>query len=91
MKLDKIWKNPLVWVLIAAMLIVAVFTRFYALAWAPAGSDADTAWLSIDAANWVNRGVWPYYLDVLHSPDPLIVYLIGISQFLFGVSIATAR
>lgn len=85
------WKRNWVVVAVVFLLLITIFTRFYAIETIPVGADGDTMWISLDAADLVYRGVIPYFVDGVHSPDPTIVYLIAISQALFGVSMSTAR
>ncbi|GAB5492264.1 MAG: hypothetical protein Phog2KO_24790 [Phototrophicaceae bacterium] len=87
----ELWKSPWLWAIIIFSLAFTAFTRFYALDTIPFGADGDVMWMSIDAADLVLGGVIPHYVDPVYAPDPVIVYLIGLSQVLFGVSIATAR
>lgn len=86
-----LWKSPWLWALVTFSLVLTIFTRFYALDTIPFGADGDVMWMSIDAADLVLGGVIPHYVDPVYAPDPVIVYLIGLSQILFGVSTATAR
>lgn len=87
----ELWKNPWLWVIILFSLALTIYTRFYALDTIPFGADGDVMWMSIDAADLVLGGVIPHYVDPVYAPDPVIVYLIGLSQVLFGVSMSTAR
>lgn len=85
------WRNPWLWVFVICSLTVTVVTRFYALETIPFGADGDVMWMSVDAADFVIDGVIPHYVDPVYAPDPVIVYLIGLSQALFGISLSTAR
>ena len=87
----KEWKNPIAWSLFIIFLLFVLFTRYYAIDYAPPGSDPDTAWIALDAAALVDRGVIPHYVDPLHSPDPVIVYLIGLAKVFLGATIYTPR
>lgn len=88
----RVWlKNPLILSFILAMLLLALFTRYYAIDTAPAGGDGDTAWTAIDAMDWLDRGAWPYYIDATHMPSPLMIFFIGAAVMINGVGLETTR
>src|SRR5690349_23613327 len=57
----------------------------------PVGSDGDVAWYGINALDWVDRGVWPYYIRELYGAEPLSVYGIGAMIPLVGINETAPR
>ncbi len=76
---------------LALIMVLAAVPRVVNLARVPVGSDGDVAWYGINALDWVDRGVWPYYIRELYGAEPLSVYGIGAMIPLVGISQTTAR
>ena len=74
------------WALLALLLICASILRFTQLQDAPAGGQGDTSWVGINALDWVDRGVWPFYVRELYSPEFFPVYLTGLLLPITGIS-----
>ncbi|MBI1259360.1 MAG: hypothetical protein GC204_17985, partial [Chloroflexi bacterium] len=74
------------WALLALLLICAGILRFTQLQDAPAGGQGDTSWVGINALDWVDRGVWPFYVRELYSPEFFPVYLTGLLLPITGIS-----
>jgi hypothetical protein len=89
-------KNTFSWlnrtsILFILILMLAAILRFIDLDSAPAGGHGDVAWIGINALDWTDRGIWPYYIRELYSPEPVIVYLTGLTIPLVGVSYLAPR
>jgi hypothetical protein len=76
--------------LIGITLIAAVL-RFLRLDYAPSGGHGDVSWIGINAIDWVDRGVIPFYIRELYSPEFFPVYASGILTQLIGVSYLPQR
>ena len=75
------------------LLIVGVSAglRLVQLDAAPLGGDGDLAWIGINALDWVDHGVFPYYVFELYAPEPLSVYAAALLQSILGPSFLTSR
>jgi len=82
-------QKPLFW--LALIMILGAVPRVVNLERVPVGSDGDVAWYGINALDWVDRGVWPYYIRELYGAEPLSVYGIGAMIPLVGINQTTAR
>ncbi len=82
-------QKPLFW--LALTLILAAVPRLVNLERVPVGSDGDVAWYGINALDWVDRGVLPYYIRELYGTEPLSVYGISAMIPLVGINQTTAR
>ena len=71
--------------------IISAGLRLIQLDRAPLGGDGDLAWIGINALDWVDRGIFPYYVFELYAPEPLIVYTVALLQSIFGPSFLTSR
>ena len=74
----KMLQNPIVITLILIFLVITTVTRFYRIDIAPAGGDGDVAWMAIEAVDWLDRGVYPYYVDAAHFPAPIVIALMSL-------------
>lgn len=79
--------------LVLLLLIVAVAAafRFIALDYAPSGGHGDVAWVGINALDWVDNGIWPFYVRELYAPEFFPVYLTGLLLPLTGISYLPQR
>ncbi len=87
--MKQIIQKPLFWLVL--ILVLATVPRVVNLERVPVGSDGDVAWYGINALDWVDRGVWPYYIRELYGAEPLSVYGIGAMIPLVGITATTAR
>ncbi len=88
-RLKQVIHKPLFW--LALIMILAAVPRVVNLEHVPVGSDGDVAWYGINALDWVDRGVWPYYIRELYGAEPLSVYATGAMIPLVGINQTTAR
>lgn len=72
------------------ILIAAIF-RFIQLDYAPAGGHGDVSWIGINALDLVDRGVIPFYVRELYSPEFFPIYATGLITQLIGVSYLPQR
>lgn len=77
--------------LLALIMVIGAIPRLVNLERVPVGSDGDVAWYGINALDWVDRGVWPYYIRELYGTEPLSVYGIGAVIPFVGINQTTAR
>ena len=77
--------------LLFGILITAAVLRFVGLDHAPSGGHGDVAWIGINALDWVDRGIWPFYVRELYAPEPIPVYLTGLLLPLTGISFLPQR
>ncbi|MBI1280942.1 MAG: hypothetical protein GC179_22650 [Anaerolineaceae bacterium] len=82
-------QKPLFW--LALIMMLGTVPRVVNLERVPVGSDGDVAWYGINALDWVDRGVMPYYIRELYGAEPLSVYGIGAMIPLVGINQTTAR
>src|SRR5450432_3754043 len=75
-----------VWLILALLMLSACILRFTQLEYAPAGGQGDVSWVGINALDWVDRGVWPFYVRELYSPEFFPVYLTGLLLPITGIS-----
>ncbi|MCC6612614.1 MAG: hypothetical protein IT320_03990 [Anaerolineae bacterium] len=73
------------------ILVIAAVLRFVALDRAPTGGHGDVAWLGINALDWVDRGIVPFYVREMYAPEFFPVYLTGLLLPLTGVSYLPLR
>ncbi len=88
-RLKWVFQRPLFW--LALIMISAAVPRVVNLERVPVGSDGDVAWYGINALDWVDRGVWPYYIRELYGAEPLSVYATGAMIPLVSINQMTAR
>src|SRR5450432_1359699 len=74
------------WAILALLVLSACILRFTQLQAAPAGGQGDVSWVGIHALDWVDRGVWPFYVRELYSPEFFPVYLTGLLLPITGIS-----
>src|SRR5260221_13564803 len=77
--------------LLALIVLLAGILRFIDLPDAPVGGHGDVAWVGINALDWTDRGIWPFYVRELYSPEFPIVYLDGLLLPITGISYLTPR
>lgn len=77
--------------LLAVIVIVSAGLRLIQLETAPWGGHGDVAWIGINALDWVDRGIFPYYVFELYAPEPMIVQVVALLQPIFGPSFFTSR
>ena len=77
--------------LLACILVIAAVLRFVQLDYAPSGGHGDVAWIGINALDWVDRGIWPFYVRELYSPEFFPVYATGLLLPLTGISFLPQR
>ncbi len=77
--------------LLLIIVIVSAGLRLIQLDTAPWGGHGDVAWIGINALDWVDRGVFPYYVFELYAPEPMIVQVVAILQTILGPSFFTSR
>src|SRR5271166_2910870 len=63
---------------LALIVLLAALLRFPDLTLAPVGGNGDVAWVGLNSLDWTDRGVWPFYIRELYSPEFPIVYLTGL-------------
>lgn len=82
----KLTRFSMLWTLLALAAIVALGAvfRFTDLTEAPVGGHGDVAWVGINALDWLDRGVRPFYVRELYSPEFPVVYAVGILIELTG-------
>lgn len=83
--------RPSTWLLLALIILLGAALRIIELEYAPIGGHGDVAWKGINALDWVDRGVFPYYVWELYAPEPVNVLLPGLLMPLTGVSYLAGR
>jgi len=78
-------------VLLLLIVLVSAGLRLIQLETAPWGGHGDVAWIGINALDWVDRGVFPYYVFELYAPEPMVVQIVAVLQTIFGPSFFTSR
>ncbi len=74
------------WLILALLIVCAGILRFTQLNTAPAGGQGDVSWVGVNALDWVDRGVWPFYVRELYAPEFFPVYITGLLLPLTGIS-----
>jgi len=87
--MPKIRRSTVLWLLL--IVLVSVGLRLIQLETAPWGGHGDVAWIGINALDWVDGGVFPYYVFELYAPEPMIIQVVAILQTVFGPSFFTSR
>ena len=77
--------------LLALIVLVSAGLRLIELETAPWGGHGDVAWIGINALDWIDNGVFPYYIYELYAPEPMIVQVVAILQTFLGPSFFTSR
>ncbi len=83
--------QPRIWLLLAVIIIFAAVIRVANLEYAPVGGHGDVAWKGINALDWVDRGVFPYYVWELYAPEPFNVIAAALAMPFTGVSYLAGR
>lgn len=65
--------------------------RLYRLPTVPLGGHGDVAWNGIEALDWLHGAKWPFYIYHIYAPEPVIIYLTGLSILVFGPTFFAAR
>src|SRR5215510_13133323 len=79
------------YLLLALIVLLAALLRFPDLQTAPVGGHGDVAWVGMNALDWTDRGIWPFYVRELYAPEFPIVYLDGLLLPITGISYLTPR
>ena len=81
------------WLILAALIAVAVAMRFYRLGDVPAGLHYDEAFNGLDALALADIPLtdWPIFFNDNYGREPLFIWLSGLAHAFFGPSIWTAR
>ncbi|MEP7284904.1 MAG: glycosyltransferase family 39 protein [Chloroflexota bacterium] len=87
--LDRIPARALLW--LALIVLLAALLRLPNLQSAPVGGHGDVAWVGLNALDWVDRGVWPFYIREMYSPEFPVVYLNGLLLPFTGISYLSPR
>lgn len=82
-------RSTLLW--LTLIVITSAGLRLIQLETAPWGGHGDVAWIGINALDWVDRGIFPYYVFELYAPEPMIVQVVALLQTIFGPSFFTSR
>lgn len=83
--------RPRTWLLLALIVLLAAVTRFIDLDSAPVGGHGDVAWIGINALDWADNGIFPYYIWELYAPEPMIVQLTRLAFPFTGVGYIASR
>jgi hypothetical protein len=59
------------------ILALAAFLRLVKLESAPVGGHGDVAWVGINALDWLDHGVRPFYVREIYAPEFVVVYAVG--------------
>lgn len=73
------------------LLLLGLATHFAHLLTAPPGVHGDAARLGLHAFDFIQRGIWPFYIYHQAAPNPLIVYLQAVAFLVFGFTPAALR
>ena len=79
------------WLLLVLIIVFGAVLRGLQLEYAPVGGHGDVAWKGINALDWIDRGVFPYYVWELYAPEPVNVILPGLLIPFTGVSYLAGR
>lgn len=77
--------------LLTGIVLCAAVLRFVQLDAAPSGGHGDVSWIGINALDWVDRGIVPFYIRELYSPEFFPIYATGILLPLIGISYLPQR
>lgn len=77
--------------MLIAILVIGALFRFIRLDYAPSGGHGDVSWIGINALDWVDRGIWQFYIRELYSPEFFPVYLTGLLINPLGISYMPQR
>ena len=87
--MPQIKKSTALWLLL--IVLVSAGIRLIQLETTPWGGHGDVAWIGINALDWVDNGVFPYYIYELYAPEPMIVQVVAVLQTFLGPSFFTSR
>jgi 4-amino-4-deoxy-L-arabinose transferase-like glycosyltransferase len=73
------------------LLLLGLATHFAHLLTAPPGVHGDSARLGLHALDFIQRGIWPFYIYHQAAPNPLIIYLQAAAFLIFGFTPAALR
>jgi hypothetical protein len=73
------------------LLCIAAGMRLHKLSTVPVGAAGDAAINAIDALDWVDRGVVPYFSEQMGAPEPTLIYLEALAIKLLGSQIVIPR
>jgi 4-amino-4-deoxy-L-arabinose transferase-like glycosyltransferase len=79
------------WLALAGLFLSGLGLRLFRLSTVPLGGHGDVAWNGLIALDWLQRGLWPFYVYHIYAPEPVIFYLTGLSILLFGPTFFAAR
>ncbi len=83
--------RPRTWLLLGLIMLFGAVMRIASLEYAPVGGHGDVAWKGINALDWLDSGVFPYYVWELYAPEPMIVILSALAMPFTGVSYLAGR
>jgi hypothetical protein len=83
--------RPRTWLLLALIMALGAALRLADLTAAPVGGHGDVAWKGINALDWIDNGVFPYYVRELYAPEPVIVISTALLLPFTGVSFLAGR
>jgi 4-amino-4-deoxy-L-arabinose transferase-like glycosyltransferase len=73
------------------LLLLGLATHFAHLLTAPPGIHGDSARLGLHALDFIQRGIWPFYIYHQAAPNPLIIYVQAVAFTIFGFTPAALR
>jgi hypothetical protein len=76
---------------LAGLFVFGLGLRLFRLGTVPLGGHGDVSWIGLNALDWLHNGIWPYYVYELYAPEPVIVYLAGLSISIFGPGFFASR
>lgn len=76
---------------VSTITLFGLWLRLFRIADIPIGGHGDVSWIGINALDWLQAGIWPYYIYELYAPEPLIVYAAAFSIQIFGPSFFASR
>src|SRR5574341_2440841 len=79
------------WLLLGSLILRGLGLRLYRLPTVPLGGHGDVAWNGIEALDWLHGVKWPFYVYHIYAPEPVIIYLTGLSIRVFGPTFFAAR
>ena len=79
------------YLLLALIVLLAGILRFIDLPDAPVGGHGDVAWVGLNALDWTDRGIWPFYVRELYAPEFPMVLLTGLLIPVAGISYMPGR
>ena len=86
---DRIPRRTYVW--LALIMVIAALLRLPDLTSAPLGGHGDVSWVGLNTLDWVDRGIWPFYIREMYAPEFPVVLLNGLLLPLTGISFLSPR